>query len=415
MSVPGSVRSRLPSAGTGYTNLVMAGDWTLSAISSGCVEAAVMSGMHASRALCGVPEAIVGDSLPDGDDVARPAPAVAPSRPATLAPPTAPRGEYVEIDGNNTPLQPYAAQNVTMYNFVLEADMDRLQAILDRQLNLGGPTVYRPLGPFLSFVAATMGPMAPAAPKAWLAEKDFGFWIPVLAGQMDGGRFEALRPAFFIPYLWVDDYLPQQAGREVFGYPKGVGVLTNPTAPHEPAEFSIDALVVPRYGAAGDPEAEWTWRRLLTLARRDGGTLGELIGELGDVRALGGAVLEELLRAFARDSLPMPTLSLLRALIDSAVDLEVPMVFLKQFRDVADGKQACYQAIVEAPNRVTGGPFNAGFLPGDWELAIEQFDSVRLIDRLGLRAVGGKVAAAFQFWVQFAFTADPGHVVWRVV
>jgi uncharacterized protein with NAD-binding domain and iron-sulfur cluster len=192
LSAPGTVSSRLPSAGTGYANLVMAGDWTLSAISSGCVEAAVMSGMHASRAMCGHPHQIVGDSLPDGGDLPPPVPPVPPTPPR-------PRGKYVDIDGNNTPQAPYAAKNVTMYNMVLQADMGCLQKILDQQLNLGGPTVYRPLGPFLSFVCATMGPMAPLEPKAWLDEKDFGFWIPVVAGRMKGSEFEARRPAVFIP------------------------------------------------------------------------------------------------------------------------------------------------------------------------------------------------------------------------
>jgi uncharacterized protein with NAD-binding domain and iron-sulfur cluster len=410
MSVPGSVWSRLPSAGTGYANLVMAGDWTLSAISSGCVEAAVMGGMHASRAMCGVPAIIVGDSLPDGDDLPRPQPPVPPAPPR-------PKGTYIDIDGNNTPLQPYAAQNVTMYNFVVEADMDRLQAILDYQFNsLGGPTVYRPLGPFLSFVAATMGPMSPREPKAWLDEKDFGFWIPVIAGKMKGSSFEALRPAFFIPYLWVDEYLPQQAGREVFGYAKGVGVLKNPATPQDPAEFSIDALVIPEYGAAPNPSAEWQWRRLVTLARRGGGAFGELIKEIESIAELGEAVIAQMVKSFERHTFPKPTLELLAALLKDAVQLDVPMVFLKQFRDVADGTRACYQAIVESPNRMIGGtPLRAGFLHGDWELAIEQFASVRMIDKLGLRVVDGKVPAAFHFWVQFAFSAEPGRVVYRTV
>jgi len=93
------------------------------------------------------------------------------------------------------------------------------------------------------------------------------------------------------------------------------------------------------------------------------------------------------------------------------------MVFLKQFRDVADGRMACYQAIVEAPNRMTHGPIDAGLLHGDWELAIEQFATVRLIDRLGLRvrASDGKVRSVFDFWIKFAFTAEPGRVVWQVV
>jgi len=77
---------------------------------------------------------------------------------------------------------------------------------------------------------------------------------------------------------------------------------------------------------------------------------------------------------------------------------------------------ACYQAIIEAPNRTTHGPIDAGWLPGDWELEIAQFASVRLIDRLGLRVrADGKVPAALHFWVKFAFTADPGRVIWRAV
>ncbi len=402
MSVPGSVHSRLCSAQTGYHNLVMSGDWTLTAVSSGCVEAAVMSGMHASRAMCGYPAVIVGDDLPDGGDL----PPVPPT------PPRPPRGRYIDIDGNNTPLQPYVAQNVTMYNFVLEASLDRLQRICDQQLNLGGPVTYRPLGPFLSYVCATMGPMAPVEPRAWLNEKDFGFWIPVIAGRQDASGFHAERPAFFIPYLWVDDYLPQQAGREVFGYPKGVGRLVNPTSPSDPAAFTLDALVVPEFGPPGAPASQYQWQRLVTAARRDGSPWGNLIREFESIGSLGLAMISAMLKEFKDHTFPEPTLQLLYTLFKDAIHLDVPMVYLKQFRDIADGKQACYQAIVESPNQMTA--FNgAGFLHGDWELAISQFASCRLIDELGLKLTDSKVISAFHFYVEMAFTAQPGTVIYR--
>lgn len=409
LSVPGSVRARLPSAGTGYRNLVMAGDWTLTALSAGCVEAAVMSGMHAARALCGFPTDITGDDLPDGGDL--------PARPAPAAPP-APRGRYVELDGPGTPLQPYAAQNVTMYSFLLEADPARLQAICDQQLNLGGPVVYRALGPFAFFVAATMGPMSPASPGAWLDEKDFGFWVPVLAGSLGpGGEFRAERAAFFLPYVWVDEYLAAQAGREVFGYAKGVGRLRHPGSPGDPAEFSIDALVVPELGPPGAASSRWQWQRLVTASRKGGDPwTATLAGELGSIAELGRAVIAAIARQIGGHALPEPTLALLQSLGASSLALEVPMVFLKQFRDIADGRMACYQAIVEAPNRMTRGPVAAGVLPGGWELAIAQFADVRIVDRLGLRPrADGKIPAAFHFWVQFGFTAEPGRVVWRAV
>jgi uncharacterized protein with NAD-binding domain and iron-sulfur cluster len=59
-------RFRLPASQSGFTNLVLAGDWTQTAINAGCVEAAVMSGMEASRALCGYPEKIPGEHFLQG-------------------------------------------------------------------------------------------------------------------------------------------------------------------------------------------------------------------------------------------------------------------------------------------------------------------------------------------------------------
>jgi len=60
LSVPGSTQYRLHADQLPFANLVLAGDWTYNGLNAGCVEAAVMSGMYASRALCGVPTRIVG-------------------------------------------------------------------------------------------------------------------------------------------------------------------------------------------------------------------------------------------------------------------------------------------------------------------------------------------------------------------
>ena len=45
------------------SNLILAGDWTLNGVNGGCVEAATMSGMQASRAICGTPDVVVGENL----------------------------------------------------------------------------------------------------------------------------------------------------------------------------------------------------------------------------------------------------------------------------------------------------------------------------------------------------------------
>lgn len=62
LSVAGSTKKRIPGSSSGFRHLFLAGDWTRNGvINVGCVEGAVSSGMEASRAICGIPQAIVGE------------------------------------------------------------------------------------------------------------------------------------------------------------------------------------------------------------------------------------------------------------------------------------------------------------------------------------------------------------------
>jgi uncharacterized protein with NAD-binding domain and iron-sulfur cluster len=63
LSVPGTVHLRLESGNSGFANLFLAGDWTQTRMNSGCVEAAVESGMRASQAISGYPQTIYGTGL----------------------------------------------------------------------------------------------------------------------------------------------------------------------------------------------------------------------------------------------------------------------------------------------------------------------------------------------------------------
>jgi uncharacterized protein with NAD-binding domain and iron-sulfur cluster len=62
LSVAGSSVHRPRAVVPGLPNLFLAGDWLRTGLDSGCVEAAVMGGMQASRALSGYPASIPGDS-----------------------------------------------------------------------------------------------------------------------------------------------------------------------------------------------------------------------------------------------------------------------------------------------------------------------------------------------------------------
>jgi uncharacterized protein with NAD-binding domain and iron-sulfur cluster len=60
-TVAGSSRHRLKPGESGFAGLVLAGDWTFNGLNMGCVEAATVSGMLASKAISGYPEKIIGE------------------------------------------------------------------------------------------------------------------------------------------------------------------------------------------------------------------------------------------------------------------------------------------------------------------------------------------------------------------
>lgn len=57
---------RMAASESGFDNLILAGDWTRTAINAGNIEATTMSGMAASRALCGHPGLICGENFLQG-------------------------------------------------------------------------------------------------------------------------------------------------------------------------------------------------------------------------------------------------------------------------------------------------------------------------------------------------------------
>jgi uncharacterized protein with NAD-binding domain and iron-sulfur cluster len=60
-SMPSELQWRPRVTDSGYDNVTLAGDWVRTGIDAGCVEAAVISGRQAARALCGAPATIFGE------------------------------------------------------------------------------------------------------------------------------------------------------------------------------------------------------------------------------------------------------------------------------------------------------------------------------------------------------------------
>jgi uncharacterized protein with NAD-binding domain and iron-sulfur cluster len=61
LSLPGSNRYRLAPGGSGFDNLVLAGDWVATSFNLGTIEAAAIAGRKAAQVLCGEPALIPGE------------------------------------------------------------------------------------------------------------------------------------------------------------------------------------------------------------------------------------------------------------------------------------------------------------------------------------------------------------------
>jgi uncharacterized protein with NAD-binding domain and iron-sulfur cluster len=61
LSEAGTIKYRMRADESGYDNLILTGDWLLNGLNTGCVESATMSGMQASRAICGHPVDVYGE------------------------------------------------------------------------------------------------------------------------------------------------------------------------------------------------------------------------------------------------------------------------------------------------------------------------------------------------------------------
>ncbi|MGE0401243.1 MAG: acetoacetate decarboxylase family protein [Kofleriaceae bacterium] len=477
LAMPNSVNFRLTTQGHGIGNLYLAGDYVKTGMNVGCVEAATMGGMHASRAICGRPEHIVGDltdeqeeasktwkpspGLPDssgsssdssgssagsgsssaGSSSARPhasiletiiegttemvtsianaasdvvrqvASMLAGHRPgasssgagasSTNSARASVRPPYIQRGGDLAMMPPLTLTNATMYSFLVNADIGALTAMCDAHLNAvtaASGVTYKPLMPAVSIVCADIkksySTTKPDSQKGWMAERDFGVWVPVVDNK---GRI-----AWYLPYVFVDNVAAMVTGREVFGFFKQTATLVMPPTPQSPGDFTIDALVIQTFS----PQSEAKDIRLLTASSTKSGPApeGKWASTLDGLEMLWKDLL--VLRGDTRN-LPLTREQEFRDALVVLLTGNVPMVFLKQFRDETTDQRACYQAVIEAPARLD--KFHGGWVTHPHDIAIAPADSHPIAKDCGLAS--GTLRSQVGFWCQMDFTMMPGRVI----
>lgn len=299
---------------------------------------------------------------------------------------------------------PYKGSGVTLYEFVLPAEPAALQRVCDTLFNQpsGGALHYEPLLPFvlLSFVdisqLSAVDP--PQSDTGWFHERDAVFWFLAVSTK-NAIRGEAI---VGVPlYAFVDQPQALMTGREVEGWPKEWSTVTMGTADGDPGPLAVSTVAFPSFG----PTVQGVSREILRVTRAETGNSGT---DAAQVFSTAKDLLHWLwndLGAIGKLLRPSIVIDIVETIRAGAV----PLAFLKQTRDVADGGRACYQSVVEVPMKgmnVSAG----GVLPGRYTVSLADMASHPIVSDLGLDPAG--LTAARGFWMKFDFVVERGTVVW---
>lgn len=359
----GTQGARLAAGDSGYLNMALAGDWVETEMNSGCFEAAVMAGQSAARAII--------------DGVVRPASEL-------------PR--YIRTDNDWVWPPPGVLEDSSMSFFVLKANAEALQEVCDELINRpsGGAITATPMikGEGMVIVnCVDIGKGYSTAPgfsnRGYTAEQECAFFVPVNITDASSSK-----RGMIIPYIFVSNVEAVLVGREEFGAPKVTGLLSfNETD----KEFSVQSVAIPKYS----PESQVGTHPIVNIKSTASGSTESHSEDTGVSAAqwLVDAVLKEF------DTSTGSELS------------EIPLVFLKQFRDVADSTGACYQSITYTPAQITELKSAEIWHAHDFSIELPAYDSINIAQHLGLE--GTTVTPVLAGNIKLDFTLPTGEILWQ--
>jgi hypothetical protein len=308
---------------------------------------------------------------------------------------------YIDRGGELVYAPPFIAEGVEYYGFVLDADKRKLQELCDRYLNqpTGGRGRFVPAGGFVVLACCNLASLRSKTPPydnfGRFAELEVAFWVMTIDKANK-------RLFWFLPYIFVDNTYAMAMGRELYGFPKSMGAIRIPPSPEEATEFGLDTVVVRKY----PPLSRGEVLRLVQVRRAPAGDIYS--GPSGTFHELGGFVRN--IVGFLDDRLNLfDDIRLFIRSLDDLLHLRIPMLFLKQIRDVVQPTQAAYQVVVETT------PFSsrlheARVLGANYDVIIEPCDSHPICPELGLAATGA-LRSKINFYVKFDFEIGVGTII----
>jgi hypothetical protein len=306
------------------------------------------------------------------------------------------RSSYINYGGEQVFQQPYAARNTRLYVFLLpipENNRDLPQRLLDKVFNQtsGGAVDFRVALPYVLLSFQRFGDLGSELPpdslKGGFAYNEATFWLPVFDRAAHTINF-----SYFVPYIFADNHYAIAAGREVYGYPKALGEIILPEAGSNDLRFTLRTEVIEKFS----PDALGQKAALVDIV--PGATQPESIWEEWAHAAehLVGKVVDKTVD------------EVIEFTVEDLFQPKVEMVFLKQFRDVANGALACYQSIVRGAGAITGFT-GGGPLGDDFQITINSYDSHPIAADLGL----APTIEAHGFYLDFSFNILPGEELWK--
>ena len=151
-----------------------------------------------------------------------------------------------------------------MYAFLLHADPKRQQQMYDRYLNgpCGGVVEYErgrsARRAQLHNAESRRSADPPDRQRGYFLENEVAIWSLGYDSQHE-------RYSTFVPYMFVDQGSAMAMGREVYGFPKQLGVVSMPGPDERPDEFVLETPGVAKWGE----NEQFTQQTLITISQTD--------------------------------------------------------------------------------------------------------------------------------------------------
>ena len=279
---------------------------------------------------------------------------------------------YVPRTNEQAFAPPYRQAGCSLFAFPMPAERVKLQRIVDRYLAepTGGRVQPRVdadhvLLYFCDFAQSQSHDPVDAG-RGWLGERECGLWIPL---RVVGST----TPAFFTHAMFVDSGPAMCSGREVLGFPKEIGLLHIPRDPSEATNLSLAVLAT-----AEERRRPGRWQPLVELDR-----LESRATSTASEDAMRWA---ELLGVAARDGGPVRQAARVLQALAQAGRGRADFYNLKQFRDCADPRRACYQAVVRARVELAAARHVAS--AGEYAYRVHACPSHPIAEELGVPSEG---------------------------